>query len=95
MVNRGAVTSIEAAAAVTNVDVLTIRKWAADGLLQIESRGAIEFVSVHDVNDLASWATSRKKSAQRGTIRGLLREAPLSEAPDFSELHKLARDRID
>jgi DNA-binding transcriptional MerR regulator len=94
MGNRDESTSIEAAAARTRIDVRTIRKWVADGLLHTERRGGSEVVSVSDVNTVASWETSRKNSAQKGTIRGLLRETTQLETRDVSELQQLARDRI-
>ena len=93
MVKWNASVAIDTAAELANVDVLTIRKWSADGLLEIERRGGMEVVCLPDVDALASWETSRKKTTRRGTIRGLLRETTRVEPLDVSELQKLVRDR--
>jgi len=85
--------AIEAAAELVHVDVLTIRKWSADGLLEIERRGDREMVRLPEVDALASWEASRDRAARRGTIRGLLREAPKVEPADVTELQRLARRR--
>lgn len=85
--------AIETAAERARVDVLTIRKWSADGLLEIERRGETEVVRLPDVDALASWETSRQKATRRGTIRGLLKESTRVKPLDVSGLQKLVRDR--
>jgi hypothetical protein len=92
MVRRDASVTIEAAAELANVDVLTIRRWSADGVLQIERRGEMEAVRLAEVDALATARTSDPKK-HRGALRGLLREATRSETLDVSELQQLVRER--
>lgn len=92
MVRRESSVTIEAAAELASVDVVTIRRWSADGLLQIERRGDMEAVRLAEVDALAAARTSGKET-QRGALRALLREATTAESLDVGELQKLVRDR--
>lgn len=92
MVRRDASVTIEAAAELAHVDVLTIRRWSADGFLQIERRGEMEAVRLAEVDALATAQTSGTKK-HRGALRGLLREATRVESLDVGELQQLVRER--
>ena len=93
MVGRDAPVTIEAAAQLANVDVGTIRRWSADGLLEIERRGQVEIVHQADVDALAALRTTRSRASRRGTLRGLLREATRAEPLDVTKLQGLVRER--
>lgn len=92
MVRRNASVTIEAAAELANVDIITIRKWSANGFLEIEQRGGMEAVRLEDVDALATAEASRM-TMQRGALRGLLREKAKVEPLDVSGLQKLVRER--
>jgi hypothetical protein len=84
--------TIEAAAELAHVDVVTIRRWSADGVLQIERRGEMEAVRLADLDALAAAETLGTKT-RRGALRGLLREATTVGSLDVTELQQLVRDR--
>jgi hypothetical protein len=92
MVRPDASVTIEAAAELAHVDVVTIRRWSADGVLQIERRGEMEAVRLADLDALAAAAPHGAKSP-RGALRGLLREATTVGCFDVTELQQLVRDR--
>ena len=85
---------IEAAAELAQVEIRTIRQWAAIGALEIEWRGEMEVVRLDRVKFLASsWnMSSRSRSSEREAIRGLLGDASV-ETPSVAELQQLARER--
>jgi len=74
MLIKGASVSIHAAAELVNVEVWTIRQWAAAGALTIESRGDMEVVRLDEVQALSGtpWrrSASRRGEALRGRMAG-------------------------
>ena len=93
VVRRDALVTIEAAAAIAHVDVPTIRRWSADGLLEIERHGQVETVRQADVEALAVLRSARARSARRASLRGLLREATRPEPLEVTGLQELVRKR--
>ena len=90
---RDALMTIEAAAELTSIDIQKIRRWVADGLLEVQRRGEIETVLLADVDRLATIGIARTRAERRGALRSLLREAPISEPRDVTDLQKLVRER--
>jgi hypothetical protein len=93
VVRRDALMTIEAAAALVHVDIPTIRRWSADGLLEIERQGQVETVRQADVEAFAVLRNARSRSARRASLRGLLREAARPESLEVSGLQELVRQR--
>ena len=85
---------IEAAAELADVDVRTIRQWAAIGAIEIEWRGEMEVVRLDRLKFLVStWEMpGRDRSSQREAIRGLLGDATII-TPSVTSLQELARER--
>lgn len=92
MMKPSASVTIEAAAELAKVDVLTVRRWSHDGLLQIQRTGDMEAVRLADVHALAATKPSRTWT-QLGTLRGLLRESTRAESFDVTGLQELVRQR--
>ena len=91
--NDGSVT-IETAAEVTAIEVRTIRQWSAVGSLTIERRDDVELVDLRQVEALVrSGVVPGARSARRGALRGLLREAGVVGATSVAGLQELARER--
>lgn len=93
-VRRDASVPIDAAAELARVDVITIRRWSADGLLAIERRGDIEAVRLAEVDLLAAGGARRGTGERNGQLRSLLREAPTQEPVDINGLQEQIRDRM-
>jgi phage terminase Nu1 subunit (DNA packaging protein) len=95
MVDDDGSVTIESAAELVKVEVRAIRQWSAIGSLQIERRGDMEMVHLAQVMTLARSpiATTDRKEARRGALRGLLREAKAVDAQSVAGLQALARER--
>lgn len=85
---------IEAAAELADVDVRTIRQWAAIGAIEIERRGEMEVVRLDRLKFLVStWEIpNRDRSSERVGIRGLLGDATVN-TPSVTDLQQIARER--
>jgi hypothetical protein len=85
---------IAAAAELAQVDVRTIRQWAAIGAIEIEWRGDMEVVRLDRLKFLVStWEMpGRDRSSERVAIRGLLGDATVN-TPSVTDLQQLARER--
>jgi len=85
--------TIEAAAALTNVEVGTIREWARRGSIRVEARGDMSVVQLEEVKKLAS----RHRSSRKGALRDRLKDAEgaerLADVVNIADLQELARER--
>jgi hypothetical protein len=93
MMPKGSV-PIDAAAELADVDVRTIRQWAAIGAIEIERRGEMEVVRLDRLKFLVStWEIpNRDRSSDRVAIRGLLGDVTVN-TPSVTDLQQLARER--
>ena len=91
--NDGSVT-IETAAELMQVEVRAIRQWSAIGAISIERRDDVELVDLRRLEPLVrSGVVPGARSARRGTLQGLLREAGVVDATSVAGLQELARER--
>src|SRR5215210_8345913 len=67
--------TIEAAAALANVEVGTIREWAQRGSIQIEKRGDMSVVQLEEVTKLAE----RQRTSRYRALRDRLKDAEGAE----------------
>ena len=85
--------TIEAAAALTNVEVGTIREWAHRGPIQVENRGDMSMVQLEEVKKLAD----RQRTSRYRALRDRLNDAEgadgLADVVNIADLQKLARER--
>jgi phage terminase Nu1 subunit (DNA packaging protein) len=86
--------TVEAAAALTNVDVDTINEWARRGVIHIEARGDMFVVQLEEVKKAAAL---RKRESRRGTLRDRLKDAEGEERSadvvNIADLQELTRER--
>ena len=85
--------TIEAAAALAGVQILTLRRWAGKGELGVERRGDMDVVRLDEVESLAS---RYRRTDRREGLRMRLREANGPEPEqggDIADLQLLARER--
>lgn len=85
--------TIEAAAALANVEVGTIREWAQRGSIQIEKRGDMSVVQLEEVTKLAE----RQRTSRYRALRDRLKDAEgadgLADVVNIADLQELARER--
>lgn len=92
MLIQGASVPIHAAAELANVEVRTIRQWAATGALTIQSQGDMEVVRLDEVKALSSTSWRRSPSRRGEALRGRM-AGGTTETLSVLELQEKARDR--
>lgn len=90
---KGASVTIEAAAALNDVDVSTLRGWARRGDLDIELRGDMETVRLDDVSALAARDRTSSRGALHDRLRGADGHGPADEPVIIADLQESARTR--
>ena len=94
MVGSDGSVAIDTAAELMGIEVRTIRQWSAIGSLPIERRDDVELVDLRRLEPLVrSGVVPGARSARRGTLQGLLREAGVVDATSVAGLQELARER--
>jgi hypothetical protein len=85
--------TIEAAAALTNVEVGTIREWARRGSIQVDERGDMSVVQLEEVKKLAE----RQRTSRYRALRDRLKDAEGAEGSadvvNIADLQESARER--
>lgn len=84
--------TIEAAAALISRDPETIRRWSAEGSIELERRGDMEVVRLDQVRAAAASAHGRRRS-HGAALRERLDGAPLGDTLSVIDLQQLARVR--
>ena len=94
MVGSDGSVTIETAAELMQIEVRSIRQWSAIGAIAIERRDHAELVDLRQVQALVrTGVVPGARSARRGTLQGLLREAGVGDATSVTGLQELARER--
>ena len=85
--------TLEAAASLVNLDTETLRRWSADGSIEVEWRGDMEVVRLDQVRAAAaSNPGSRRPSGS--ALRERLDGAPLGDTLSVIDLQERARERV-
>ena len=85
--------TIEAAAALTQVEVGTIREWGKAGSIVIEMRGDMSVVQLEEVKRLAERQRTSGYKALRDRLKDAEGEEGLADVVNISDLQELARTR--
>ena len=85
--------TIEAAAALTNVEVGTIREWGKAGSIVIESRGDMSVVQLEEVKKLAERQRASRYRALRDRLKDAEGAEDLADVVNITDLQELARER--
>ena len=85
--------TIEAAAALTSVDVGTIREWGKAGSIVIEARGDMSVVQLEEVKKLAERLRTSKYRALRDRLKDADGAERSADVVNIADLQELARDR--
>jgi phage terminase Nu1 subunit (DNA packaging protein) len=85
--------TIEAAAALTNVEVGTIREWARRGSILVETRGDMSVVQLEQVQTLSSRHRSSRKGALRDRLKDVEGVERSADVANIADLQELARKR--
>jgi hypothetical protein len=83
--------TLDAAAALVDIDAATIRRWSEDGSIEVEWRGDMEVVRLDQVRAAAS-NRGRRRSAG-AALRERLEGASLGDTLSVIDLQELARER--
>lgn len=76
------------------VDIAQIHRWEDVGGIEIQRRGAHEYVSLDRVMALSASARRNDPNSRRGSLRARLADAAAGSS-SVTDLQKLARDRSD
>lgn len=84
--------TVDAAANLVQLDVETIRRWSADGTIEIELRGDMEVVRLDQVRHAAA-TRPRPRVSSRAALRARLDGATIEDL-SVVDLQELARGRV-